>query len=54
VWSGFATVAYLVRPYQVVRTRRTLVASRKVAVAPAAAVSQNISDVRLAPGKAVS
>lgn len=24
VWSGFGTVAYLVRPYQVVRTRRAL------------------------------
>ena len=24
VWSGFATVGYLFRPYQVVRTRRTL------------------------------
>ena len=22
VWSGFATLAYLVRPYQVVRSRR--------------------------------
>jgi nitrate reductase gamma subunit len=22
VWSGFATVAYLFRPYQVVRSRR--------------------------------
>jgi nitrate reductase gamma subunit len=34
VWSGFATVAYLVRPYQVVRTRRTLTKARP-AVAPA-------------------
>jgi nitrate reductase gamma subunit len=24
VWSGFATLAYVLRPYQVVRTRRTL------------------------------
>jgi len=24
VWSGFGTLAYVVRPYQVVRTRRTL------------------------------
>jgi len=34
VWSGFATVAYLARPYQVVRTRRTLSPTR--AAAPAA------------------
>jgi nitrate reductase gamma subunit len=27
VWSGFATVGYLVRPYQVVRTRRALASS---------------------------
>ena len=35
VWSGFATLGYLVRPYQVVRTRRTIAPSR-AAVAPAA------------------
>ena len=28
VWSGFGTLAYLVRPYQVVRTRRALQAER--------------------------
>ncbi|HXE47804.1 MAG TPA: respiratory nitrate reductase subunit gamma [Ramlibacter sp.] len=54
VWSGFATLGYLVRPYQVVRTRRTLVSSRKAPVAPAAASSQPIAGVRLEPGKAVS
>jgi nitrate reductase gamma subunit len=36
VWSGFATVAYVFRPYQVVRSRRAL-APRKPA--PAAAPS---------------
>jgi nitrate reductase gamma subunit len=54
VWSGFATLGYLVRPYQVVRTRRTLAPSRAVAAAPAAAASQPVHDVRLEPGKAVS
>jgi len=54
VWSGFATLGYLVRPYQVVRTRRTLVSSRRAPVAPAAASSQPIAGVRLEPGKAVS
>ena len=28
VWSGFATLAYVVRPYQVVRTRRRIVPRR--------------------------
>jgi nitrate reductase gamma subunit len=54
VWSGFATLGYLVRPYQVVRTRRTLAPSRAVAAAPAAAASQPVHDVRLEPGKALS
>jgi nitrate reductase gamma subunit len=54
VWSGFATLGYLVRPYQVVRTRRTLSASRAVAAAPAAASSQPMHDVMLEPGKAAS
>jgi nitrate reductase gamma subunit len=31
VWSGFATVGYLVRPYQVVRTRRDLRAAAPAA-----------------------
>ena len=53
-WSGFATVAYLVRPYQVVRTRRTLASSRSVPVAPAAAGTQPVRDVMLEPRKAVS
>lgn len=30
VWSGFATLAYVLRPYQVVRTRRTIRAQRPV------------------------
>ncbi|VTU36163.1 Respiratory nitrate reductase 2 gamma chain [Variovorax sp. PBS-H4] len=40
VWSGFATVAYLVRPYQVVRTRRQL-DRQAVQPAPAAAPQQH-------------
>jgi nitrate reductase gamma subunit len=54
VWSGFAILGYLVRPYQVVRTRRTLAPSRTMPIAPAAASSQPIHDVRLEPGKAAS
>jgi nitrate reductase gamma subunit len=40
VWSGFATLAYVVRPYQVVRTRRALMPSRATRPASAAAVAQ--------------
>lgn len=34
VWSGFGTLAYLVRPYQVVRTRRSLKAQAGAPAAP--------------------
>jgi nitrate reductase gamma subunit len=34
VWSGFASVAYVWRPYQVVRTRRRIVPQRSAAAAP--------------------
>ena len=54
VWSGFATLAYVVRPYQVVRTRRPLTPHRATPAAPATAAAQTIRDVRLEPGKAVS
>lgn len=38
VWSGFATVAYVLRPYQVVRSRRALAPRKPVsAAAPSAA-----------------
>ena len=45
VWSGFATVGYLFRPYQVVRTRRGLTAGRapQQAASPATA-AQGIPD----------
>jgi nitrate reductase gamma subunit len=33
VWSGFATVAYVFRPYQVVRSRRTLAPGKPVSAA---------------------
>jgi nitrate reductase gamma subunit len=40
VWSGFGTLAYVVRPYQVVRTRRALRASQPTAqAAPAASTT---------------
>jgi len=46
VWSGFATVGYVLRPYQVVRSRRTL-AARKPASAAATSAAPH------APPKAV-
>jgi nitrate reductase gamma subunit len=54
VWSGFATVGYLFRPYQVVRTRRAIVSSRGASAAPAPAASQPIPGSMLEPGKAAS
>jgi nitrate reductase gamma subunit len=54
VWSGFATVGYLVRPYQVVRTRRAISASRSAPVAPVASPAHPVRDVRLEPGKAAT
>jgi nitrate reductase gamma subunit len=54
VWSGFATLGYLVRPYQVVRTRRKIAPSRPVAVAPAASTTQPVAGGMLEPGKATS
>jgi nitrate reductase gamma subunit len=52
VWSGFGTLAYLVRPYQVVRTRRTL--SATPAAAPAAGAQPAVTPVRPAPTTARS
>jgi nitrate reductase gamma subunit len=49
VWSGFATVGYLFRPYQVVRTRRTL--SPLSSVKPAAPTPVKLADAFLEPGK---
>ncbi len=54
VWSGFATLAYVVRPYQVVRTRRALPGTRTVPAASVTSAAQPVRDVRLEPGKAVS
>jgi nitrate reductase gamma subunit len=54
VWSGFATVAYLVRPYQVVRTRRVMTAPRGAPAMPAASSAHPVRDVRLEPGKAAT
>lgn len=45
VWSGFGTLAYVVRPYQVVRTRRAIVPQRAPQAAPATtAMPQPIPD----------
>ncbi len=52
VWSGFGTLAYLVRPYQVVRTRRSL--KPAAGAAPAAAQpspAPALPDLALEPGK---
>jgi nitrate reductase gamma subunit len=55
VWSGFATLGYLVRPYQVVRTRRAIASFRKAPVAPAASTSQPVvGGIHLETGKAAS
>ena len=37
VWSGFATLAYVLRPYQVVRTRRAIRKGSPVQAQPAGA-----------------
>jgi nitrate reductase gamma subunit len=54
VWSGFATLGYLIRPYQVVRTRRTIVRQRPVPATPVASPANPVRDVRLEPGKAAT
>ncbi|MCM2253079.1 MAG: respiratory nitrate reductase subunit gamma, partial [Ramlibacter sp.] len=54
VWSGFGTLAYLVRPYQVVRTRRSIARAQPVTAAPAASTSQPVAGAMLEPGKAAS
>ena len=52
VWSGFGTLAYLIRPYQVVRTRRSLERVRQTAAAPAhAATDPAMPELVLEPGK---
>jgi len=53
VWSGFGTLAYLVRPYQMVRTRRRLGPVGAAAAAPArAAQAPALPELALEPGKA--
>ena len=52
VWSGFGTLAYLARPYQVVRTRRLLTPGRAAAAAPARAPqAPALPELALEPGK---
>jgi nitrate reductase gamma subunit len=52
VWSGFGTLAYLVRPYQVVRTRRTLRPGSPAAAAPAhVQAAPALPELVLEPGK---
>ena len=52
VWSGFGTLAYLVRPYQVVRTRRPLKSARAAGAAPAhAASAPALPELTLEPGR---
>jgi nitrate reductase gamma subunit len=53
VWSGFGTLAYLIRPYQVVRTRRALNPARQAASAPAQApAAPALPELMLEPRKA--
>lgn len=55
VWSGFATAAYLFRPYQVVRTRRAITPQSRPQMTPSAATSAKpASEVILDNPKAVS
>ncbi len=55
VWSGFATVGYLVRPYQVVRTRRSLQRAQPAPAAePLTAVPASPTKVTFEPGRAAS
>lgn len=55
VWSGFGTLAYLVRPYQVVRTRRILKPTGPVTATPAhAAAAPALPELVLEPGKTSS
>lgn len=49
VWSGFGTLAYLVRPYQVVRTRRPLTPSRPGAPAAETQAKAALGDLVLQP-----
>jgi nitrate reductase gamma subunit len=52
VWSGFGTLAYLMRPYQVVRTRRPLKPTRRPAAEPAhAPAAPALPELVLEPGK---
>jgi nitrate reductase gamma subunit len=44
VWSGFGSVAYLWRPYQVVRTKRRIVPQRAGAAASGGVVPQPVPD----------
>lgn len=46
VWSGFATLAYIVRPYQVVRTRRKLSQTRAPLASPDPAPSRDLEPQR--------
>jgi nitrate reductase gamma subunit len=51
VWSGFGTLAYLLRPYQVVRTRRTLKPARPTPDAAARPTPAAVPEFVLEPGK---
>lgn len=52
VWSGFATLAYIVRPYQVVRTRRPLRAPAPPEPSPLAASGRQTRPSFDKPGSA--
>jgi nitrate reductase gamma subunit len=49
VWSGFGTLAYLFRPYQVVRTRRAISPRQSPRTAPAASPAKAPADARIEP-----
>jgi nitrate reductase gamma subunit len=51
VWSGFGTLAYLVRPYQVVRTRRPLTPAHPSPASVGTQGSPALGELVLEPGK---
>ncbi len=54
VWSGFATVGYLFRPYQVVRTRRALQRAARAPAAPAASPKPAMPDAIFEPTRSAT
>jgi nitrate reductase gamma subunit len=52
VWSGFGTLAYVIRPYQVVRTRRALRQAAPATQRPATAAAASVEALEARPRSA--